>query len=122
MDDRIFQNIYDELEKYLFFDWTKVVFCFEYGDGSYSFSFYVKNNGIYTKCYDIESLNEKELEESFEKIDKMLIKERNKLEKKWFIMTMIVERDGEMHTDFDYDYSNVDNYEQKKEWKKRYLI
>lgn len=122
MDDRIFQNIYDELEKYLFFDWTKVVFCFEYGDGSYSFSFYVKSNGIYTKCYDIESLNEKELEESFEKIDKMLIKERNKLEKKWFIMTMIVERDGEMHTDFDYDYSNVDNYEQKKEWKKRYLI
>ena len=42
MNEKIYQSIYDELDKYLITGWDKLVVYLEYGKASYSFSFFLK--------------------------------------------------------------------------------
>lgn len=42
MDEKVYQNIYDELSGYMKSDFSKLVVYLEYGENSYSFSFYLK--------------------------------------------------------------------------------
>ena len=118
----IYQEIYDELSKYLTSEWEKLIVYLEYGNASYSFSFYVKTKEQYLKCYDIPDVSEEALYTSFKKIDKLLSKERDKEKGNlWSNMTMIVTANGDMHADFDYtDLSEV-AYQYKKTWKDKYL-
>ena len=121
MNNRIFQKIYDELERYFVGDWSKIVAYFEYGEDSYSFSFFENLGNKYVKCYDLEGVSEKELEKTFAKLDRLFVKERTKENNRWSNMTMVVDREGNMHTDFDYTDLSEGNYKYKKEWKSKYL-
>ena len=122
INEKIYQGIYDELSKYLIFGWEKLVIYLEYGNASYSFSFYVKTKEGYVKCYDLPDVSEKALGASFKKIDKMVSKERNKdKDALWSNMTMIVTEAGDMHADLDYTDLSEGTYQFKKAWKNKYL-
>ena len=114
--------IFDELVPYLPDSWESLIVYLEYGQGSYSFSFFVKQNGKYKKCYDLDNLSENELMTSFKKIDTFVSPERDKAEFLWSNMTMIVNNSGNMHTDFDYTDLSSGTYQFKKAWKKKYLV
>ena len=121
INEKIYQGIYDELSKYLTSGWKKLVVYLEYGNASYSFSFLVKNKEGYVKCYDLPEVTEKALDASFKKIDGLLSKERDIGKAPWTNMTMIVDKNGNMHTDLDYTDLSQGTYQFKKSWKKKYL-
>lgn len=120
INELIFQMIFDEYKKYLPTEWERLVTYFEYGEASYTFSFYVKENGVYTKCFDIPQVTEEELLESFRIIDGFLINEQK--ESGWTNFTMTVDSEGNMHSDFDYTDLSSGTYQYHKNWKKKYLI
>ena len=121
MNEKIYQNIYDELDKYLVAGWERLVVYLEYGKASYSFSFFVKTNDKYIKCYDLADVSDEELAASFAKIDKILEKERNKEKDAWTNMTICIDKSGGMHADLDYTDLSGGTYQYKKNWKKKYL-
>lgn len=122
INENIYQYIYDELSKYFTPNWSNLIVYLEYGNASYSFMFYIKEDDKYVKCYDIPNVSEKEIAKSFANIDKLISRERNNQEDKcWTNMTMIVTKTGQMHTDFDYTDLSEGNYQFKKNWKKKYL-
>lgn len=123
MGDKTYQRIYDELYKYLTPDWGKLVVYLEYGEGSYSFSFYEKTKSGYINGYDLPGVSDKEIDKSFKRIDKLVLKERKKAKEDiWTNMTMVVTKSGNMHTDFDYSDLMEGKYQYKKNWKKKYLV
>ena len=61
--ENIFQSIFDELSKYLLPEWKKLIVYLEYGNASYSISFYIQRKKEYIKCYDIPNVSEEELTE-----------------------------------------------------------
>jgi len=122
MNATVFQEIYDEIDKYLPQKWDKIVAYLEYMEGAYSISFFVKQDKEYVKCYDIPGINEDDLMKSFKTIDKVVNKERETLKESWTNMTMVVKPDGDMHTDFDYTDLTEGSYKYKKEWKAKYLV
>lgn len=123
MNETVCQNIYEELNKYLMPGWDKLVVYLEYGNASYSFSFFVKNgkDKDYLKCYDLPGVSDDELAKSFKKIDNLINKERGKLNDVWTNMTIVVDNEGNMHTDYDYTDLSEGTYQFKQNWKKKYL-
>lgn len=122
INNKTYQKIYDELSKYLFAGWEKMVVYLEYGEASYSFSFYEKIKGKFINGYDLPGVSEKELDASFRKIDKWILKERKKEKGDiWTNMTMVVTGSGDMKCDFDYTDLSEGAYQYKKNWKKNYL-
>lgn len=121
INEKIYQNIYDELDKYLVSGWDKLIVYLEYGKASYSFSFYVKVNDKYVKCYDLPGVSDDDLAASFKKIDKIVEKERKKDKEPWSNMTVVIEKTGQMHADMDYTDLSEGTYQFKKDWKKKYL-
>ncbi|MBP3804161.1 MAG: DUF600 family protein [Oribacterium sp.] len=122
ISEKVYQSIYDELDKYLIAGWDKLIVYLEYGKASYSFSFYVKANGKYVKCYDLPEVSEDDIAASFKKIDKIVDKERKKNKDEWSNMTVIIEKTGKMHADLDYTDLSEGTYQFKKSWKKKYLV
>lgn len=122
INDKVYQGIYEELADFLPSKWEKLVVYLEYGQASYSFSFYVKMEGQYVKCYDLPRASEDALAGAFKKLDKLMVKERKKENEPWSNMTMVVEKSGKMHTDFDYTDLSEGTYQFKKNWKKKYLV
>lgn len=120
MNDKIYQMIFNEVSDFLPDDWSKLVVYLEHGEEAYSYSFYVKMDGNYVKSFDL-AVSEEKLFAAFARIEKYVSKERNKLEKCWSNMTMIVDYRGNMKTDFDYTDLSNGNYQYKKAWKKKYL-
>lgn len=121
IDSKVYQKIFDEISKYAPDMWEKIIVYLEYGEASYSFSFYIKSGDKYVKCFDLPNVSEKELNTSFKKIDKLVSKTRDKEADLWSNMTMTVDRKGNMHTDFDYTDLSSGTYQFKKNWKKKYL-
>ena len=122
INDNVYQFIFDEVCKYLPSKWDRVVIYLEYGESSYSMSFYVKESGNYTKCYDLKGISGEELYQSFKRINHAVAIERNMITgEKWSNMTMVVERSGKMKVDFDYTDLTDKAYEYSKKWKKEYL-
>ncbi|MBR4731137.1 MAG: DUF600 family protein [Lachnospiraceae bacterium] len=122
INEKIYQNIYDELEGFLIPRWDKLVIYLEYGKASYTFSFYVKINGNYIKCYDLPNISEDEIMSSFERIDALLEKERVNDKEPWTNMTIVIEKPNLMHADFDYTDLSNGTYQYKKDWKNKYLV
>lgn len=109
--------IYDELSKYLPDSWERLVVYLEHGEDSYAYSFYVKEQGKYVKCFNIEGISEEELYKSFAIIEKEISDERSRQKGElWSNMTMVVESNGKMKTDFDYTDLSIGNYRYKKKW------
>jgi len=122
IDDKTYQKIYDELSKYLLSGWKKIVVYLEYGEGSYAYSLYEKIGDGFTNGYDLPGVSEKEIDASFRKIDKLILKERKKEKGDlWTNMTMIVTKSGDFKADFDYTDLSEGTYQFKKNWKKKYL-
>ena len=122
INEKIYQSIFDEVSIYLPSSWDRVVIYLEYGESSYSISFYVKDSGKYTKCYDLKGVSDEELYRSFKKINNAVAKQRNAIDgDKWSNMTMSVESSGKMKVDFDYTDLTEKAYQYSREWKKRYL-
>ena len=123
MNEKIYQLIYDEISEFLPKGWKRAVIYLEYGEDSYSFSFFIKEKEQYIKCYDLTGVTEDELMNTFKRIDKAVLEERKKSTGNlWTNMTMVVTDDGSMHTDYDYTDLSENAYQYKKNWKKRYLI
>ncbi len=123
MDNKIYQVIFDEISKFLPNAWENLVVYLEHGEDSYSYSFYVKVNNKYKKCFDLEYVSEDEMFKSFARIEKSVDKERKKLgSDKWSNMTMVVNSNGKMNTSFDYTDLSKGTYKYKKEWQKKYLV
>lgn len=120
VNDSIFQMIFDEYKKYLPPEWERLVAYFEYGEASYTFSFYVRENGVYTKCFDLPQVADYELTDSFRAIDEILISEQK--EYGWSNFTMTVDSEGNMQSDFDYTDLSDGTYQYHKSWKKKYLV
>ena len=70
INDRIYQYIFDEISLYLPKAWDRLVVYLEYGEASYSISFYIKATGRYIKCYDLENISEEDLYLLFKRINK----------------------------------------------------
>lgn len=123
MNEKVYQTIFNTIAPLLPEFWTKLVVYLEYGEDSYSFSFFYSDGKKYIKCFDIPEISEKALFESFRKIDKVVSPERNKTQGDlWSNMTMIVDADGNVHTNFDYTNLTSGTYQYKKAWKKKYLV
>lgn len=123
MNEKVYQEIFDIIVPMVPEKWFKLVVYLEYGDNSYSFSFYYKGDNGYIKCYDIPNISDDTLFTAFKKIDEVVTTERKKTDGDlWSNMTMIVDADGNMHTDFDYTDLSAGTYQFVKDWKKKYLI
>lgn len=120
INNELYQKIFDEIDKYLPSEWNKLVAYFEYGEESYSFEFYVKVKETFIKCYDLPDVSEEDLFVSFKAIDKLIVPQRTG-NQKWTNMTMVVDNEGNMHTDFDYTDLNDCAYQYMKDWKSKYL-
>ena len=123
LNEKTYQSIFDKVSAFLPDGWERLVVYLEYGEDSYSFSFYVKQNGEYVKCYDLPGVSEDKLMNAFQLIDKEVLKEREKTKSDlWSNMTMIVDNNGNMHTDFDYTDLSEGSYKYSKNWKAKYLV
>lgn len=122
MNEAVYQQIYDELSQYLLADVSRLVIYLEYGEGSYSFSFYEKSGENYIKCYDLPGVTDEALLESFSKIDRVVTAARKDEKDLWTSMTMVVDATGNLHIDFDYSDPTEDGYSFKVAWKKKYLV
>ena len=124
MNNEIFQEIFDILAPEFPKEWEKMIFYAGYTNGSYSMKFYTSDkNGIYTDCFSQAWAKREQLIRLFMRIDKLLAPERKLLDDKmkWSVMTMVVEADGNMKTEFDYDDISENSLDYEKEWKEKYL-
>ena len=123
MDEKIYQKILDLTIGYVPEDFEKIVFYIAYTDGGYEIKYYVKDNKQYIDCYNIESVNDDELVDLFDDIDKVISKERKKLDKDnvWSIMTLVISADGKFNAYFSYDDIVDNEVENFKKWKSKYL-
>ena len=122
INEKIYQRIYNEISSFVSDQWERIVIYLEYGEESYTFSFYVKIGGQYIKCFDLPEVSEEDLMLAFRKIDKIVNKERESLQGQlWTNMTMTIEADGNMHAFYDYTDLSENAYKYGKQWKKQYL-
>ena len=98
------------------------MFYAAYFEDSYTMKYYVLNNGKYRDCFDIS--DEDSLIEAFDSIDKILNPLRISLptNKKWNVLTMIVDNNGNMKSEFEYNDISDKSVEYFKNWKDKFLI
>lgn len=121
MQDKIYQQIYNEVDSFLPNKWNKLVVYIEYGVDSYSMSFYVTAEGKTVKCFDLPYIDESKLLDAFSRIDKIIGPERKNEADKWTNMTLVIE-EGKFKADFDYTDLSKGSFAYKREWKKKYII
>ena len=121
MNNSLYQKIYDEISDFLS-DFDELIIYLEYGEASYSFSFYERNGKKIIKCFDIPGVSEDDLMKAFKKIDSIVEPERDKFKEKWSNMTIVIKPDGDMKADIDYTDLSQGSYKYKKEWKKKYNV
>ncbi len=124
MNNEIFQKVFNKLIDTLPLNWDKMIFYVAYMTGSYSMKYYSKQkNGEYVDCFNLETINRAELLKLFVELDGLLSEERSNLEDKdlWTVFTMVVDSDGKMKADFDYEDISTNSIDYEKLWKSKYL-
>lgn len=124
MNEKIFQEVFDLLQDFLPQNWTKTILFAGYTKGSYSMKYYCRTgNGTFIDCFSLDGVSRANLLKLFVNIDKILSKERESLDdnSRWTVLTMMVDRDGKLKTEFDYDDHSEDMLAYEKEWKKKHL-
>ncbi len=124
MEDKSFQKIFGVLESVLPEHWKRLVLFAGYTQGSYTMKYYVKDdNDLYTDCFSQNVIGNAQLIKVFMNIDKIIKIERDKLDdkSKWSVMTMIVDADGNMKTEFDYSDISEDSIGYEQNWRKKYI-
>ena len=97
--------------------WEKVVLYAEIDTMHYNIFFYVKHNGAYYQCYNLERLcGTKEIEIDDFATNWYEIALKDKEQEDWVAYTLTVNASGEFEVEYSYegDFSIT-------EWKKRYL-
>lgn len=124
MNKMVFQEVFDLIQDFLPNNWKKTVLFVGYTKGSYSMKFYCgMNKDEFVDCFNLEGASKSNLIKLFMKIDKILSKERESLDDKnrWSVLTMIIDSNGNMKTEFDYEDHSEDLISYEKAWKKKYL-
>lgn len=124
MNGEIFQDVFDVIQPFLPKCWEKMILYVGYTAGSYSMKYYTSDSeGNYRDCFEQQGANKAKLIQLFMSIDKMLNVERKKLDDKnrWTVMTMIVDSDGNMKTEFDYSDISEDAIAYERKWKETYV-
>lgn len=125
MDKKVFQELFDKILPYLPEKWKALTFFAGYTEGSYSMNFYVRNSeDEYCDCFQLSTITRACIVKLFADINKVLVKERENMEKrdKWTILTMMVDSDGNMKTEFDYRNHAEDMIRCENEWKKKFYM
>lgn len=123
MNNALFQNVFDILQKGLPDEWDKVILYAMYDDNSYSIKYYVSSGkGKYTDCFNLGIMTKAQLIKQFMEIDKVISSERKTLseKEKWTSLTMTIESNGKFLTKFDYSFIE-DPIEYEQKWKKLML-
>ncbi len=124
MKNEIFQKVFDVLQPVLPTEWRKMILYAAYTEGSYSMKFYTSdNNGRYTDCFSQPGVNDDDVVSAFIDINEILAPERKMLDdiNRWSVMTMIVEADGTMKTEFAYDDISENTIAYERKWKETHL-
>ncbi len=122
MNDRIFQQVFDAISRFLPDRWSQVVFFAGYTEGSYSMKFYAREkDSPYTDCFHMPGATVPELIKTFAQIDGFIKNEKGIDSQPWTIFTMIVGEDGKMRADFEYEDHSQDMLTYEAQWKERYL-
>lgn len=114
--ENILEEITDELFVLLPKGWEKVVLYSEIEEKHYNIFFYVKINGEYVQCYNLEALcgtTEMEIDGFAEKMHERIM---DLSEKTWTQSTIMINADLTFFIDYSYDEEfNL------FEWKSKYL-
>jgi hypothetical protein len=124
MSNEVFQKIIDILLPALPRAWKKLLLYVGYTEGSYSMKFYTMDEqGVYTDCFSQKGADIQQIMDLFTRIDDVLYAERKALDDKhrWTVMTMIVEADGTMNAEFDYEDISENSIEYERAWEEKYL-
>ena len=124
MNNNIFQKIFDILQPIFPDGWENMIFYVAYTKGSYTMKYYTSDNtGIYVDCFKNSEVDRGKLIKMFMEIDKTLSEERNLLEEKdkWTVMTMLVDSNGKMKSEFDYLDISENSIEYERKWKEKYI-
>ena len=124
MNSDIFQNTFNLLLDYLPVDWNKWIFYAAYTNGSYSMKYYTKSEDSgWIDCFSQKDITRSDLIKLFIKINNSLSKERNDLSDKdrWTVLSMIVDSNGNMTSEFDYTDISDCEIEYERKWEKKYL-
>jgi len=123
MEKDIFKEIAENLVTVLPENWEKVCLYCHMAKGLYDFFFHVKIEGKYIQCFNLEEtygITEDEVTECFDKLNTLLKPDYE--EKKFMVMTYILESSGKFVTEYDYNDCTEDSIEYKQNWKKKYLV
>ena len=124
MIDIPYQSIFNTLQEVLPDDWHKVVFYAQYGENSYSMKYFVDSgDGVYTECFKLKGISKKDIIKTFAVIDSQIMPVRKELSKKdtWYVMTLIVDDEGNFKADFEYEDISEDSIGYYQRWKEKYL-
>lgn len=119
-----YQGIFNTLQEVLPDDWHKVVFYAQYGESSYSMKYFVDTgDGQFTDCFKIKDIPKRDIIKAFAVIDSQIMPIRKELSKKdtWYVMTLIVDDEGNFKADFEYDDISEDSIGYYQRWKEKYL-
>ena len=125
MDNKVFQDIFDILQPVLPKEWKKLLIFIGYTEGSYTMKYHTCNeSGIYIDCFSQKEINRAQLIGVFMNIDKIVSPQRKDLDEKnrWTVMTMIVDSEGNMKSEFDYTDISEIAIQYEREWEKKYLV
>lgn len=122
MTNDIYKSVAENLLNVLPKEWDNVKLYAQLTKSSYEFFFYVKLNGSYIQCFELEKsykITKNQLRDTFKKL--YLILKPDFEEKKWFAMTFSLTNAGKFNVDYEYtDYSEK-TLEYKEQWKAKYL-
>lgn len=125
MNSDMYQKIFDLIAEVLPENWSKLVFMAGYTEGSYSMKYYVKIGATdYLDCFELGNIDNLQILQLFIKLDSVISSERSLLQdsEKWNVLSMTVDSEGKMKTDFDYTDISNDVITYEEEWKKKYLV
>lgn len=125
MDNKVFQDIFDILQPVLPKEWKKLLIFIGYTEGSYTMKYHICNeSGVYIDCFSQKEINRAQLIGVFMNIDKIVSPQRKDLDEKnrWTVMTMIVDSEGNMKSEFDYTDISEIAIQYEREWEKKYLV
>ena len=123
MEKDLFKEIAENLVTVLPENWEKVCLYCHMAKGLYMIFFDVKINGMYIHCYELEKshgITRQEFRDCFEKLASLIRPDYE--EKKFMVMTYILESSGKFVTEYDYNDCTEHPIEYVENWEKKYLV
>lgn len=119
----IFQFIFNQISEFLPDNWNRLVFRADYTENSYSVKFYINDGNQTISCFELPNVKKEQLIKTFIRIDSELSKERVSMckEEKWTVMTMCVDSNGHIKTDFDYTDISENYIDYMSSWEQKFL-